>query len=244
MSEVWTRDEDYARRHADCELVSGHSALQGAGVPRTQKVLMFQRSFVITALFFGFSGSAFATETPIDSSSRAADAPRFGSLMLETDPATFAFNGYSAHLRVAPAATPGWVFGAGMYGLDLPAFVPGLHPGNRGDDLRLDIEHGTSLFVDHHFARGTEGTFIGLQTSWQRQRVSRESSDEQGLVDALLLMPRFGYLWKPATDLGFYLLPWAGVGASLRLRRSDSVPSEYHHLPVLAFATLHVGWEF
>lgn len=163
-------------------------------------------------------------------------------VFLETDPATFALGGYAAHVRVALDAAPGWAFGVGVYGMDLPSFVPALHPDNEGEDWQLRINGAYGLFADYHFAGTPEGLFVGMQAALHRDNVSRGDAAVVTEVGTLLLMPRLGYLWHPIDDVGLYLMPWVGVGGSLELYRSNEEASDYTSLPLLVFGTLHVGW--
>jgi len=185
----------------------------------------------------------------VSASSAAAqstsDAPAVPlQVMLETDPATFVLSGFSAHLRVASGHLPGLAVGVGVYGLNLPDFVPALHPDN-DDGWSLRLDRGLGLFVDYHPAGRPEGLFVGLQAAHQRYTASREGQGGADVVsDTLLMMPRVGFLWHPARNLGLYLMPWLGVGASIELDRDGDARPEYHTLPVLAFATMHVGWAF
>lgn len=165
-------------------------------------------------------------------------------VMVETDPATFAFGGHSAHLRVAPKELPGLVVGAGIYGLDMPSFITDVNSENRDEGWNATIKNGYGLFFDYHPSGEAEGLFFGLQAAIQEFGVERDSSVEHRSFHVALAMARVGTLWKPF-DLGFYLLPWAGVGGSFAVGDSGRTlgGEEYDVAPVSGFATLHVGWQ-
>jgi hypothetical protein len=162
------------------------------------------------------------------------------SVLVETDPATFAFSGYAAHVRFSPHG--GLTFGAGVYAMNMPKPIAELGSGNEG--FRLSLRNGIGLFVDHHFARRPHGWFVGLQLALQRWRVGRDETDTTTDYTTALAMVRFGTLLHPF-DNGFYVLPWIGVGASPRISGSTTVDDRrYSPLPVLAFGAVHVGWAF
>lgn len=164
-------------------------------------------------------------------------------LLLETDPVTFALGGFAAHLRVAPGLTRGWVFGAGVYRMELPEPMIELDPQNRGEGWQSELRLGTGVFVDRYLS-GNGGAFVGGQLAVQQYRLGRRGVTGQGDYTAGLAMARLGYLWQPARELGFYVMPWVGAGAVATLggdsrRLGDE---RYRVLPAIAFGTLHVGW--
>jgi hypothetical protein len=176
----------------------------------------------------------------------SADAEPRTALLVETDPATFAFRGHSAHVRVAPRSLPGGVLGAGLYGQDLPQFVPNLHPKNADDAFAVSIREAYAIFADYHFAGRPTGLFVGTQVAVQRSQITSrgEQPARQAETVSVLVMPRIGYLWHPLAGSGVYLLPWVGAGPSLEVHRSKDKLADYHALPVLAFGALHLGWKF
>lgn len=188
----------------------------------------------LRTILAGFSLSLTLFTLP---ASAQGEGPR---LLLETDPATFAFAGYAAHVR-APLADSGLVAGFGTYGLKLPDFVAELDSRNQGRDFHVEIDKSYGLFLDYHFVGKPEGLFVGIQAALQRHRVTVGGDSAATEVGVLLAMPRVGYLYHPFRDSGFYLLPWVGVGPTLEAYRTNEVASDYPSLPVLAFGTLHVG---
>ncbi len=166
------------------------------------------------------------------------------TIFLETDPATFAFAGHSAHVRRSLRTVPGLVVGAGLYGMRLPSLMTNLHAANRDEGWTARIDNGYGLFADYHPSGEPGGLFVGLQLALQNYSLAREGTGEKRSFHAGLAMARIGTLYKPF-DSSFYVLPWAGVGVSAPLSdASRTLLDETYELPpVTAFATLHVGWE-
>lgn len=202
------------------------------------------RSILAPSLFLAITAictsAAAQTEAPTSPLPSPTEPVR---VLVETDPATFALSGYSAHVRV-PLGHSGLTLGAGLYGLNLPDFVADLHPHNEGRDFHLAIRSAYSLFADYHFSGQPEGVFVGVQAALQRHEVREGERPEMTEVGTVLLMPRLGYLWTPSKDLGLYLMPWVGAGPSIEVYRTNDDNDDYSSLPVLAFGTLHVGWKF
>src|SRR5262245_12325763 len=95
-----------------------------------------------------------------------ASAGQARAFYAETDPATFALHGYSAHRRVAPAWWPRWTVGAGVYALDLPPPMVELRPSNRDEGWEVRLL-GYGVFVDRFLTRDDEGWFAGVQLAAQ-----------------------------------------------------------------------------
>lgn len=165
-------------------------------------------------------------------------------LFLETDPTTFPFRGFAAHLRVRPSVLARWSFGAGAYALSLPKVLVELDPTNRDKGWSSRITIGTALFVDRYLRDDGEGPFVGVELGVQRFRVTRDAMPGEAGFTNLLVMPRLGYFWRPL-DAGFYVLPWIGVGVTARVAGDVRVGDDtYNVFPIIAFATIHVGWQF
>jgi hypothetical protein len=170
-----------------------------------------------------------------------AAADPTATVLVETDPSTFVLAGYAAHVRVAPPDS-GWVVGAGLYGLTLPTPVVELDHRNRDMGWQLDLRTGYGLFADHHFAGAPRGWFVGGQLALQRWQLGQRASDAIAAYDTVLAMVRAGTLWHPFAS-GFFVMPWLGVGASVRVAGSTSIAgATYEPLPVLVFGAVHVGW--
>jgi len=166
------------------------------------------------------------------------------AVLVETDPATFVFHGFAGHLRLRPKALPHWTFGVGAYALDLPSPLVDLDPANRGEGWHSRISLGVATFVDRYFRGDARGVFVGAQLGIQRYQITRDGVAGAANFTALLLMPRVGYTWQPF-DAGFYVMPWLGVGTAPRIGGEVALQGQrYDVFPVVAFATLHVGWRF
>lgn len=167
-------------------------------------------------------------------------------IFVETDPATFALRGFSAHLRVAPASRPRWVVGVGAYALDLPPPMVELAPSNRDEGWDVRFEIGYGLFVDRFLRAPGEGPFAGFQVAMQHLRIRNERlAAEDARAANLLVMPRVGYLWRPFDGAGLYFNGWLGVGVTGVVAGDTMVGAErYRVLPVIPYAAVHVGWSF
>jgi hypothetical protein len=174
---------------------------------------------------------------------RTTEAPR-ANLFVETDPAMFALGGFAAHVRFRLPAAPNWSFGAGAYALTLPSFMVDLDSADRGQGWTSRITFAAGAFVDRFFRDDGEGLFVGAQLSGQRFRLTRSDTSGQTAFTNLLVMPRVGYFWRPF-QAGFYVMPWLGVGGTARVEGDVVLGGRrYDVFPVVAFATVHVGWRF
>lgn len=165
-------------------------------------------------------------------------------IAIETDPATFAFSGYAAHLRLR---LPGqetlrpWTLGVGVYGMAFPTLFRDIALSDAPSDAKLTLSHGVGVFVDRFLGAPDRGWFAGVQVADQRYAVS--DAGPSAHYSALLVMPRIGYHWE--LGHGFYALPWMGIG-HLTEHDGDAADANAayavrHWLP---FATLHLGYRF
>lgn len=185
-----------------------------------------------------------ATVSPILlASSREADAAP--TVLVETDPATFAFGGFALHVRVAPGDGH-LVVGAGGYALDFPAMLVDLDAANRDEEWNVRLTLGAGAFTDYYFAGRSTGWFVGGQLALQRYRYTNEAAPgEAARATNLLVMPRFGLSWSPSPRLGLYLMPWLGLGYTSELAGDHEVGgSAYHVRHAVPYAAVHVGWRF
>ncbi|HXC16683.1 MAG TPA: hypothetical protein VNV60_04505 [Holophagaceae bacterium] len=174
-----------------------------------------------------------------------ASADTGSRLSMEIDPATFAFGGYSAHLRFQPSPGSKWVLGIGTYAMDFPKGLVDLDSKNRGKGWDVRLQSGIGVFVDRYLHEPGEGAFLGLQVASQRYQL-RNSRLGTGSAEYTmgLAMARAGYLWKP-TKTGLYVMPWVGLGWTQKASGEPGLGGESYHLSkVIPFATLHVGWAF
>ena len=173
---------------------------------------------------------------------RLLDAPH---ILAEIDPATFALGGYSAHARIELGQGSKWVIGAGVYALDLPKAMVDFDSKNRDKGWDVRLKFGAGVFADRFLSEDHVGPFVGVQAATQQYRLrnSRAGSGEAQYT-SMLLMPRFGYLWKPGSS-ELYIMPWAGVGYANKVSGEAHLAGvDYHLSKVMVFATVHVGWRF
>jgi hypothetical protein len=163
---------------------------------------------------------------------------------IEIDPATFVFNGYSAHLRFQPQNADHLLIGLGIYAMDMPDLFVDFNSANKdqGWDVRLDQGYG--LFGEYFFDEVNQRWFVGAQLSAQVFRIEQTSAVGHESFTNGLLMGYGGYSFKPfAFDL--YIKPWAGVGYTTKLSGTNRLgDAEYDIAPITMFATLHLGYMF
>ncbi len=167
------------------------------------------------------------------------------TLSIETDPATFAFDGYAVHIRLTLPALPGWRFGAGTYAMDFPALLVDMNPDNKNQGWDVRLNSGIGLFTEYTPGGKSHGWFVGGQLALQDYQLGNpDSAAGQAEFKTLLMMLHTGYRWFPAGD-HFYLQPWAGLGYTQKLDGSAKLGSkEYDIAPVIPFITVHVGYRF
>ena len=174
---------------------------------------------------------------------------------LETDPATFFYNGYSLHLRVKPANVRHFAFGLGIYSFDIPKEYVNRDSqnANKGWHARLSI--GAALFGEYYFKEATEKWFVGVQAGIQNFKNTNDNiADEYSSYTNAIAMPYLGYSWYPFKfKFPLYVKPMVGVGYSTPLSGSAIVTSsstvnvkstEYHLDPITPFASIHIGFTF
>ncbi len=166
------------------------------------------------------------------------------SISLEIDPATFAFKGYSAHIRVAPASSKHFLLGAGIYAMEMPAFMVDLNSKNKGKGWEVRLNRGVGLFGEYHFQEVNRKWFTGVQTGIQEFRIGNTAGENEESFSNLLFMGYTGYTFKPF-DFNLYFKPWAGVGYTSKISGETRVGDlEYDVAPMTFFLTLHVGYTF
>ncbi len=165
-------------------------------------------------------------------------------VMVEMDPIPFVLSGHAAHWRLANQRFPGWVLTLGTYGLEIPGFLTDINSKNNDEGWNVEIRNAYAFFADYHFSGRPEGLFVGSQLAYQRFGITRDPSDDKREFGVLLAMARVGTLWKPF-DSGFYILPWAGIGANIQVDNNNLTLAgeEYNVAPIAGFVTLHVGWQ-
>lgn len=170
-------------------------------------------------------------------------------ISVETDPATFAFNGYAAHVRIqsneSEALKP-WTLGLGVYSMKFPSIMRDLAINQSTGSATLKLQSAYGVFIDRHFSPETgEGLFVGAHLAYHQYDLTDSVTPNRPTTyNAWLFMPRIGYEMKIGKS-GLYVLPWLGIGylspnSNTAILGNNSY-SINHWLP---FGTLHVGYTF
>ncbi|HYG40722.1 MAG TPA: hypothetical protein VD908_18985 [Cytophagales bacterium] len=164
---------------------------------------------------------------------------------IETDPSTFAFNGYAFHIRIKPSQSKRLLIGAGTYALDFPGFLVNMNPENKDNDWNVRINSAYSLFAEYYFKEANTGWFVGLQTGVQNYKNTNGNIvNKHSKYSNFLVMPSIGYTWQPF-KFPLYLKPWAGVGYTTKISGNNSIDEmTYNIAPFTSFVTLHLGYTF
>lgn len=178
------------------------------------------------------------------SAAAVAAETKLPEISVETDPSTFLFSGYAAHLRIRLPeceSLRAWTLGVGTYGMDFPSVFRDMAIKDAPTGSELTLVNGTGVFIDRFLGEPGQGWFAGVQIAYQRYHLSDAQAAET--YDALLLMPRIGYQWE--LGHGFYALPWAGIGYVDPHGDSGQLGTQsYAVRQVLPFATVHLGYRF
>lgn len=173
----------------------------------------------------------------------AASSPSArAEVAVETDPSTFVFGGFAAHVRWQPPRTR-WVASLGGYAMNFPGFVQSLalRPAPSNTDLRLSGAIG--LFVDRYLTHRDHGLFVGAQLAHHWFDLHDTDAEQHAHYTTILAMPRVGYRYNLRS--GIYLLAWAGLGYVLPRGTAPTLAAQaYTVKPLLPFATLHLGYAF
>ena len=164
---------------------------------------------------------------------------------IETDPSTFAFQGYAIHFRFIPSDANNLVMGIGTYSMKFPGLIVNLNSMNRNAGWNVKLNHGYGIFGDYYFKKAGKGIFAGVQLALQEYKItnSDQTASEQ-TFDNILIMPRLGYQWYPF-EKGLYIMPWIGLGYETKVGGSNNVGDKSYDIsPVLPFATFHIGYNF
>ncbi len=167
------------------------------------------------------------------------------NVYVETDPATFAFDGYAVHLRVAPREVEHWVFGIGTYSMKFPDLLVNINSKNSNQGWDVNLKHGYGVFSDYYFEPTKDGWFVGGQLALQQYKLTNSTTgSKEANFSTILFMPRVGYQWFPWKE-GFYFMPWFGLGFSSKISGEREIDTKSYDLfPLVAFVTVHVGYRF
>ncbi len=163
-------------------------------------------------------------------------------LSIEVDPMTFAFKGYSVHLRVQPKATSPLLLGIGTYAMDFPQPFVDMNPNNADQGWEVRLNQGYGVFGEYHFSEVNKKWFAGTQVSIQEYKIGKTDIQSESKFSNLLIMPYAGYTWQPF-KFDFYIKPWAGLGYTTQIAGENKVDdSTYDISPVSPFMTVHLGY--
>ena len=160
---------------------------------------------------------------------------------IEVDPSTYAFDGYSIHLKKRFETLPNVQFGVGVYAMDFPDVFVDMHSKNKNKGWNVRLDNGVGLFADVYADESLSGWFYGGQIAFQRYEIDNIGGSSS--YDTLLLMGHGGYRYNINEQL--YLKFWGGVGYSHKFSGSNRVGSLEYDVPkVVPFGALHIGYSF
>ena len=167
------------------------------------------------------------------------------TISIETDPSTFAFNGYAIHVRVKPASSKHLLIGAGAYAMDFPSFMVDMNSDNKDKGWNVRINSAFSVFGEYYFKEANKKWFAGMQVGIQNYKNSiKNVSGLDTKYSNLLIMPSVGYNWQPFS-IPLYLKPWFGLGYTSKISGKNTINNlEYKISPLVPFVTLHLGYTF
>lgn len=166
----------------------------------------------------------------------AADAPR---VMLATDLAPWALDGYSLIGAIEPAPWPRWRIAVELWSMRLPRFAVELARANAGEGWRHDVTIAGAVYVDRFAGAWHAGGLVNAM----RVRVDRGGAG--ATLPVVEVLGRIGYRWLPFGPRGLAIDPWLGLGPQVALGARPVVDGERYALfPVQAVATVHVGARF
>lgn len=163
---------------------------------------------------------------------------------VEIDPATFAFKGYSAHLRIQPKSCNHLLYGVGIYAMDMPTFFVDMNSNNADKGWQVRINKAVGLFGEHHFSQVNKGFFVGSQISAQEFLIKNDNHTGEEKFTNGLIMGYGGYTLQPF-KFPLYFKAWGGVGYTSKISGNNILgEQEYDISPISVFVTLHVGYTF
>lgn len=174
----------------------------------------------------------------------SADIKAQSKWSLEIDPATFMWNGYSAHLRYKPANTDHIQFGVGIYAMDMPNMLVNMNSKNKNLGWIVRIKQGTGLFGEYHFNKVNKGFLLGTQTSIQKYQLEKQDITGSANYTNGLVMGYGGYSIQPF-QFPLYIKLWGGVGYTWKMSGQNQLgEASYDLSPLTMFGTMHLGYSF
>lgn len=165
------------------------------------------------------------------------------SYSLETDPMTFAFEGYAAHFRFNPVGLDHWIFGIGTYSMKFPDLFVDMNPDNKDEGWDVQLQQGYGFFSEYYFNPSNEGWFVGSQIALQEYKVKNTGVQPKTLnLTNFVFMPYAGYRWYP-TNGKVYIQPWMGMGYQTKIQGKTKLGSKVYDIsPIIPFLTVHIGY--
>ena len=203
-----------------------------------KSIKMKKSSKVILALslIIGMSASVSAQENETTNKTKFS---------IEIDPATFAFKGYGAHLRIQPKNSKHLLVGAGIYAMDFPDMIVDFNPKNKNKGWDVRLSQGVGLFGEYHFSEVNKKWFVGTQLALQEYEIKNANEIGSEKFSTFLGLGYGGYTIQPFKNNGFYIKTWAGVGYTTKTGGENILGnSEYDVSPILLFAAVHLGYTF
>lgn len=163
---------------------------------------------------------------------------------VEIDPATFAFGGYSAHIRIQPGSSDHILLGAGIYAMNMPSFFVDLNKENKEEGWNVRLNQGIGFFIEHHFLEVNRKWFLGAQMGTQQYEIETSNFEGTKQFTNALLMGYGGYTLQPF-HFPLYFKAWGGWGYTSKISGVNTLAGkEYTISPLTVFATLHIGYTF
>lgn len=115
---------------------------------------------------------------------------------------------------------------------------------NKDKGWNVRIQHGISLFGEHHFKKVNQEWFVGIQTGLQTFKLTRSNSTNNTTYSNVLTMTYAGYTFKPFKN-NLYIKLWAGIGYTSKISGENTLnDTTYDISSITYFATLHIGYTF
>jgi len=182
---------------------------------------MLKKTIVLTAML---------TTGLVSFAQQEEKQPNKTEFSVEIDPATFAFGGYSLHLKIKPKNSEHLLLGIGAYAMDMPNVLVDFNPKNKAKGWDVRLNQGLGFFTEHHFTEVNKKWFIGTQLSIQEYKIENETISGNEKFTNLLTMAYVGYTIKPFKN-NIYIKPWAGIGYSSKIAGKNNLGTLKYNVP-------------
>jgi hypothetical protein len=186
------------------------------------------------------------TSTSLAHADDVVSAAKPWRLSIDTDPSTFAFNGFSAWVMTKPRGTEHLRLGVGTFGLEFPSFlVPTL---NRGSEDGWDLTARAVMAFGGYMFGDRKGFYVGSYAGYLQSRHERDDMPGVAVRHNITVLPTAGYQWFPFSTgalRGAYVQPWVGATIWFPVGGTSSLGThEFKDPHVIPLAALHLGYEF